>query len=250
MLHAAHLGHGGRDDDEDGTFPATMSTCNSSTMNRMYNSINALPADDAAALNWQHNLMSKRQITANVGFEEGEAYWTEMNMAATTISSGGNGGPKFMNMFALSSPQLSYISQDVRIWHGRNLAPGTFRSKMHIKEVNASNTTTVRTQVLLKRMIDSGTNNTCDYLLNLRNPNNEQVSGGWVVVSASALADVQATGWKLVNSPPTKPKDAPNGQNLAGAHGYLLQYRVYGKSTTSGGANTSFRLDNARAERS
>ena len=236
MFHLGGADHGGKNDHPN-LSPTTMSTCVNYSQFRHDNKITK---DDDAYMNYLRGPLLGRELTANPGFENanGDLYWLTQNGTKSVVSSGGQVGPTHLAFTATGTAWTSYVHQSTRVWHNSNPPQSTYGAAADVKKVVSTYTTYARVALYRKAMNDSG-NNGCGYpFLNMTDPNNEAITGGYFLISETPMYVLSGTGWTSIEA----------SAATIGHDGGQVQVRVYGASTTSTGGSGTVRFDNVRAK--
>jgi hypothetical protein len=234
MMHLAGAEHVGKDDSMDGDNPPAMATC---ILESDFNSTTQLSQDDAAYLTWLHSSRDNRQLHANFGFEQSSRYWGVTNGTLSMASSGGSTGPGYAKFKAAGSVANSYIFQTIRIWTGDD--DESYRSVLNAKAAGPTGNYTTRAQTALYRRTLSGgsTSTNCSYADDVKNPNDDSVSGSYVLVSQERVDAINNSWTGLVS----------NWVNLPTEDGFQFQVRAYGDSYSAAGPQPIY-FDNVRGE--
>lgn len=230
MLHLIGLDHGGQNDSMDGRNPASMATC---TGPGNFRDTADLDRDAEVGLNWRYSSLSDRQVSANIGFENGTNEWGGTNGSLASYTGGSFSGDKLILFAAEGDSSDSYVRQTVRIWTGWDTY-AEFRPYLRARAHQSGPSTNVRASLYRKGMWD-GSNPGCTYRLGLQNVNDVTLASTlYILVSQSDLTSV-GTSWTAVSGewadPPT-------------FDGYELQLRAYGNSA----GDYSVRFDNVRVD--
>jgi len=237
MFHLAGAEHGGQYDSWDGIEPTTMSTCMTYTD---FLTTNSFVRDDHAYENWLHSSLPDRQLTPNIGFEQGTSFWSESGSATLgTVNSGGATGPGYLTWNSTSNSNYLYTTSRVITGDDNE----EYRGRVNAKSPSGAYTTQVKA-ALWRRTVNLPQNpqnpNGCSYEDGILNANGEPTSfGAWTLSSESPFTTV-STSWTGVNT---------SWVNPSAAEAYDFRIRFYG--TAPHDLNSTYGLvhvDNVRAE--
>ena len=235
MLHLAGAEHGGQNDSRNGDTPSTMATCFYVSTAR---SINSLDQDSAQYLQYLHGTLSSgyRDITANLGFEQGTSFWGVSGGTLNVYTPGGATGTTQAGFFPDEDDLEPYTFQTTRTWTGSETGV-RYRVVMNAKR-SAPDLSTEGEAQLYWRELSDGASNGCSYPDGIDDPNTPPLTltTSWSKKASTDLV-TQGNSW-LTSSSPWYTMSSPHD-------GHELQVRI--RALVEG--NHSIRLDNVRIQR-
>lgn len=234
MMNLVGAQHAGRADSlASGENPTTMSTCINWSA---FLGENELDRDAEVQLNWHHSSLPGKQVSANIGFENGVTSWGGTNGSLTSGATGGEVGPKHAVFSANGTSADSFVRQTVRLWTGDD-GGVELRAYINARSPGSSVDTKVKAS-LWRKYMSQGSDGPClnsNFNRGLTDGiNSPTFSSTYLKVAESALTAV-STSWTHVYTPWT---------SVAKRAGHELQVRAYGNSA----GDHTVRFDNVRAE--
>ena len=232
MMHVLGAHHTGDFDSTDGKSPSSMVICKSWTTFPTNNQVNH---DDAVYLNYLHNTLPQRQLTANIGFEEDLKYWKSLNGTLWPVNA--TNGNDFVRWIPNGDINSGFFYQTIRLWTGDDNQ--SYRNRLKVRKQSSSHSAQVRTKLYRRVMIENPAQGCDQYADGVENANSPQF-GGWTTLASTNPTNVQSTAYQLHstswNNPPTE-------------DGFVLQVRAYGTSQIpTSGAPVPLEFDLVRAE--
>jgi hypothetical protein len=212
--HLMGAEHTGALDSHNSDNPPIMASCWNKSF---FNSTNILTQDDYSYMSWLWSSLPERQLTANMGFEQGTSFWGAYRSTLEWQASNGATGPGHVryksDVVEEPSGARSYYG---RLYQTVNLATGDDTTEQYRLVANYKSESSDHRHFLpftvLSQQIDyqSDNGNDCDYADGLtdlndpipRNPLSPPGTGFgvWMSKSVGSLTTVPPTTWTWVGS--------------------------------------------------
>jgi hypothetical protein len=234
MLHLLGADHGGTIDSQNADNAPSMATCINESGSP---AVNRLTQDDHAYENWLKSRLANRQLTADIGFEQGTSFWGRTAGSFTYKSSGGATGPGYLAWQSPDSHQ--YVYQTVAL-HTGNDDDESYRAVANARSPSADYKTVVNVGLWYRPIVHVGGSNNCAYPDGIVNPNGWKPSRPDYQLLTESGSTRVGTSWTAVASPWRDPAQDVDG--------FLFQVRVSGFAMAQDGSMGHVLLDNVRGE--